>query len=234
MTTARELITDSIIDLGKFDPEETPAAHYLSHGLRVFNRITKSWAAENLMIPYTTSESFALSSGTASYTMGSGGTASSTRAKRILNAYYRDSNSLDNPVGILNQRQYNAITDKSLAGVPDRLFYDPAYPTGTIYVWRVPGAGYTMFIESTKELHSTIALVTEISLAGEYEAAIVAALRNALAGAYGVPVTNFMVQEADELKQKIKNLNLANRMEEMDMPAGVITSSGTWDINQGP
>jgi len=235
MTTTRELITDAVIGLGKFDPEETPAAHYMQHGLRALNRMVKSWATENLMIPYTTSESFALAGGTASYTMGTGGTASSARAKRILNAYYRDSNSLDHPVGILNQRQYNAITQKSLAGIPDRLFYDPTYPIGTIYVWKVPdGAGYTMYIESTKELHDTLALADEISLDGEYEAAIVANLRNMLAGAYGVQITNYMVSEADDLKRTIKNLNLANRLEEMDMPAGVITSTRSWSINEGP
>ena len=235
MTTPNTLIIDAIIGLGKFDPEETPQDVYMQHGLRTLNRIVMMWATQNLMIPYTTSENFALVAGTASYTMGTGGTASATRAKRLLSAYYRDSNSLDTPVSILNQRQYNNISDKALAGVPDRLFYDPTFPVGTIYLWRVPdGGGYRLYIESTKELHDTLVLATEMSLAGEYEFAIVANLRNALAGSYGVTVTNFMVTEADDAVRTIKAMNLANRMEEMDMPAWAGATGSTWNINEGP
>jgi len=233
MTTVNTLITDALIDCNEIDPSDTITATELAHGLRVINRMLGIWSVENLIIPYTTSENFSLTSGTASYTMGSAGTASSTRAKRIASAYIRDSNSYDYPVTVIDQRRYNKFSNKSLGGRPEFLFYDPTYPVGTIYFYKVPSSSYTAYIESIKDLHSALADGGTLSLPGEYEAAIVSNLRNRLAKSYGRPVSQEWMLEADNDLRVIKNLNLANRLETMDMPAGVGGNSGIYNINDG-
>ena len=220
MTTARTLIADSLISLGEFDPTEAIDADALTFGLRTFNRMIGVWAAQNLLIPYTTSENFA-GSGSASYTMGTAGTASTTRAKRILDAYANDG-TYDYPIEIIDQHKYNRIFDKSNTSTrPFVLFYDPVYPVGVIYLYYVPSAAYTIYIESTKDLHSTLALATTVSLPLEYEEAIVLNLRNKLAPSYERAVTQGMRYEANEALRIIKNLNAANRQEEMELPIGL-------------
>lgn len=220
MTTAQVLITDSLISLGEFDPTETIDPDSLTFGLRTFNRMIGQWAVQNLLIPYTTSESFS-GSGSASYTMGSAGTASSTRAKRILDAYANDG-TYDYPIEIIDQHKYNRIFDKSNTSTrPFVLFYDPVYPIGVIYLYYVPSSAYTIYIESTKDLHDTLKLSTTISLPLEYEEAIVLNLRNKLAPSYQKLVTGGMRGEAYDALRIIKNLNAANRQEEMSMPPGL-------------
>jgi len=224
MTTARELVTDALIDLGEFDPTETIDAADLVRGIRVLNRMLSLWSVQNLLAPYTISESFA-GSGSASYTMGTAGTASATRAKTILNAYANDGSN-DTPIEIIDQRKYNNIPDKSTAGTPEFLFYDPIYPVGVIYLYRVPSASYTIHIESTKELTGTLAIATTLLLPPEYEEAIVTNLTIRLAPSYKVQITPFMYQAASDSLKPIRNLNAANRLEEMSMPAMPITNGG--------
>lgn len=232
MTTARQLIIDSIIDLGQHDPEETPQDAELQFGLRVLNRLIDDWAGSNLLIPYTTSENFALAAGTASYTMGAAGTASATRAERIADScYVKDSDGYSYPVKVIDQKRYNGIQNKILQGRPDRLFYDPVYPIGIITFYKVPDSTYTAYIESIKTLHADMILTTDLSLPARYENFIVMALRNRLAGSYGVQVTLLMLEDLDKAERRIKNLNLANRLEEMQMPAGAGGYSTQYNIN---
>ena len=231
MTTINTLIQDALIDLGKLSPSENIDVDDLAHGIRVANRLIGRWATQNLLIPYTTTESFA-GSGSASYTMGTAGTASSVRALRIISAYSNDG-TYDKGIKIINQDQYNRISDKSYAGRPTYLFYDPMYSVGILYLWRVPSSSYTIYIESIKYLHAAIADGGTVSLSKEYEDFIVLGLRNRLAGSFGIPITPFMLMEFKEAKRDIKILNSANRSLTMDMPTGFGGEKVGWSIIEG-
>ena len=232
MTQAQILIQDSIYDIGQGDPNQSIPSGALTHGLRTLNRMIGQWSTQGLLIPYSTTENFNTTS-SVSYTMGSGGTASTTRANRITNAYIRDSNSLDSPLPVKDQVAYNALSNKSLSGRPNILFYDPVFPVGVIYLDRVPDGTYTIYIESNKNLHSTLELATEISLPIEYELAIVSNLSLLLAPSYGVSLSPLQVRTADDSLRNIKNQNSGNRQYEMNMPAGVGGRGNPYNINEG-
>jgi hypothetical protein len=233
MTTAREIITDAIIDLGQHDPEETPQLYELNRGLRLLNAMIDEFVGDNLLIPYTTSENFACT-GATSYTMGSGGTASSTRAETLKDScYVKDSNNLSYPVRVIDQRTYNNIMNKTLIGRPGVLFYDPIYPIGILYPYKVPDSGYTMYIESVKSLNGDLSLDTALTLPARYTNFLIISLRNRLAGSYGVQVTQIMLLDIDKAERRIKKINSANRLEPMDMPAGCCGTSRVYDINSG-
>jgi hypothetical protein len=53
------------------------------------------------------------------------------------------------------------------------VFYDPAYPLGTLYFYYVPDQADQVYINSWKRLQSGLALVTQISLPPGYEDLIV-------------------------------------------------------------
>jgi len=231
MTTINELLSDALIDLGKLSPVDTIDPADQVHALRVANRLFGRWATNNLLIPYTTSESFS-GSGSASYTMGTAGTASSTRALRIIGAYSNDG-TYDRPIKIINQDQYNQIHDKSYDGRPTALFYDPVYAIGVIYLWKVPSTSYTIYIESIKYLHASLSLGDTVSLSKEYEDFIVLGLRNRLAGSFGVPVTQDMRVEYIIAERDIKILNSANRSLLMNMPAGFGGETSGYNIREG-
>ncbi len=220
MSKIDTLISDALIDLGKLSPSETIEVADLTHGVRVANRLFGRWATQNLLIPYTTSETFSMTAGTYTYTMGSGGTASSTRALRLVdNCYITDSAGLSYPTRLIDQGEYNRIYDKDLATIPEAIFYDPLYPTSYLYYYPSPASAYTAYIESIKNLHSSFSIGDSLSLSVEYEDFVVLSLRNRLAGSFGIPVTQDMRAEAYQAEQDIKLLNFANRSETMEMPA---------------
>jgi hypothetical protein len=232
MTTINELLADALIDLGRLSPSETIDPADQVHALRVANRLFGRWATQNLLIPYTTSESFS-TDGSSSYTMGTAGTASSTRALRLLDNCYVNDGSQDFPLKLINQGQYNAISDKDLGGRPTLIYYDPLYASGYIYLWRLPGTGFTVYIESIKNLHASLSLDDTVSLSKEYEDFVVLGLRNRLAGSFGVPVTPIMLKEFIDAERDIKNLNLANRDVTMNMPAGFGGEKYPYSIEEG-
>jgi len=215
MTTINELLTDTLIDLGRLSPAETIDPNDLAHGIRVANRLIGSFATKRLLIPYTTSESFD-GDGTASYTMGTAGTASDTRALRITSAYIDGSS--DNPIKIIGQEEYNGISDKTTTGESRYLFYDPIYPIGIIYLYPIPSASYTIYIESIKALHATLTTGDTVSLSKEYEDFLVLALRNRLAGSFGVQVTPVMIRELTLAENDIRVLNSSNQTHIMEIP----------------
>ena len=231
MTTINELITDSLIDLGRLSPSETIDANDLAHGLRVVNRLIGSYATKNLLIPYTTTESFD-GDATASYTMGTAGTASALRALRIIDAYVSDG-TYDHKIKIIDQITYNAIENKDVTGEPEVLFYDSLFPIGCIYLYPVPSTSYTIYIESIKYLHAAFTAGATVSLSKEYEDLLVIALRNRLAGSFGVPVTPDMIRELTLLENDIRVANSANRNNLMSIPSEFSGSGGAYNIEAG-
>ncbi len=228
MTTARELITDAYIDLDKHNPSQTLAAKLAAYGLRVFNRMIAAWANENLMIPYTVTENFNFVSGTTVYTMGLAGTASTTRARKLIQCWTRINDSMDFPIKVITQQEYNNIRDKTLGGRPGFVYYDPTYPIGNLYFYFRPNITDACFIETIKLLTNELDLADDVTLDTSYEEAIVLNLRLRLAG------RNFTLpagwrREARDAKNVIKRLNSANRQGVMKMPPG-IAGAGAYDF----
>jgi len=232
MTTINTLIQDALIDLGKLSPSENIEPADLAHGVRVANRLIGKFATRKLLIPYTTSENFS-GSGVAYYTMGTAGTASSTRAVRIIDAYINEAATAGYPIKIIGQREYNQIYNKALTGRPGYLFYDNLYPIGYIWLYPVPDASHTIYIESIKYLHDTLSVGSTVTLSKEYEEFLVLALRNRLAGSFGIPVTPDMRMEYLQAEQDIKLLNSSNQTEIMEMPAGLGGGSIPYSIGEG-
>ena len=111
-----------------------PSTDQDDSGLEALNNMISSWSAEGLLVPYNTIESFALTVGKSTYTIGSGGEFDTVRPLRIIDAFIRDSNSDDYPVDVSMTRvEYNAITQKDAEARPTRLYFDPQYPKGKIY-----------------------------------------------------------------------------------------------------
>lgn len=231
MTTAQTIVNDAYIEAKIANPIDGAESSDLTVGLRYLNRIIEHLSVENISIPYSTSENFSITDGTASYTMGSGGTASSTRAKRILSAYVRDSSGNDYPLGIISEKDYNMIGDKDLEGLPVKLFYDPVYATGVIYFYPVPDKTYTAYIESQKTLHSTLSLGTTLSLPSEYEELFVLLLAAKVARTNGAPTEQSLRIDADKALKRIQSFNLSHRVPKAVLPFSQQESDSSWLFN---
>lgn len=216
--TAQELIKASLRLIGAIATGETPTADEIQDGLEAMNIMLGSWSDDRLMIHVITEDTLALTSGTASYSIGSAGDIDTERPIKIQSAFTRQSN-LDVPLRIRGQAEYNAIAQKSDTGIPSILYYNPGWTTGTIYLAPTPGAGLTLYLYSLKafaakgggDLVTTI--TSTVSFPPGYIRAIKYNLAIELAPEYGKSVSPEVALGASESKGSIKRINAANQVE---------------------
>jgi len=141
MTTAANIITLSLKDIGVLDENETPSPALMSDSLATLNQMLALWALEKAYVYADQTITFN-ATGAQSYTIGSGGVINVPAPQSIDSAIYTVG-SYDYPINkILNTfEEYLDIPVKSTAGYPDYLYFNPAHPLGTIYVYPVPSTG---------------------------------------------------------------------------------------------
>jgi hypothetical protein len=205
MSTALDIITDSMTDLGAVDPAEAITADEGSYGLRKLNEMLASWSLESLAVYQILNEGFATVAGTASYSIGSGATWNTTRPLKVESAFLR-SNSIDYPLRVIEREEYDRITLKSTQFMPEALYYEPSVANGLVYLYGVPDAVYTVFLNSLKQLQSFAALTTTVVLPPGYLLAIKSNLSLQLV-AYNRKPSEELKQIARESKANIKRLN---------------------------
>jgi hypothetical protein len=206
MATALDIITDSLVDLGAIDPSDAVTADEASHGLRKLNEMVASWSLESLADYQILNENFPTVAATASYTIGSGATWNTTRPLRIESAFLRYSGT-DYPLRVLSREEYDRITLKSTQFMPEALYYEPSVANGLVYLYGVPDAVYSVYLNSLKQLQSFAALTTTVVLPPGYLRAIKTNLSLELAPAYNRKVPEAVLAIARESKAAVKRLN---------------------------
>lgn len=234
MTTARELITRSMRLVEIIGQDETPEASELNDALLTFNEMLSFWSAEYAPVFLETKESFSLTSNDGEYTIGSGADFNTVRPLRILHAFVRDGSN-DYPLEIIDQAEYAAIGDKTEQGsYPDFLYYDANYPTGKIFLWPLPGAGYTLHLYSEKPLTEPATLDDVLVLPPGHSMAYRFNLAVILAPEWGKEPPRTVENIARKTKLAIENANRENdfyRVRSDD--ALLVNNNGAYDVYRG-
>jgi len=169
MANAREIIERACRLLGVLDPNETADASMLSNGLTALNAMFGWLSGQRMTMHAVESVSHALTSGTASYTIGSGADIDTSLPQKIITAEVRDSSGRDYPVDVeTSVKFYRSMSDKTSTSYPKYLYFERSYPTGTIYLWPAPTSGLTLRLALWKAISSVTAQST-ISFPPEYE-----------------------------------------------------------------
>ena len=66
-------------------------------------------------------------------------TTTAGRPTKIVSAFRRDVNNIDNEVTMIGEREYRRQSNKGSSGPPVEAWYQPTLTTGTLYVWPVDG-----------------------------------------------------------------------------------------------
>ena len=194
---------------------EKPIGGTLSSGeqtsyLSVLNAMMDSWGLERLMVYQLLQESKALTAGVGSYTIGSGGTFNTTRPNKIVDpCFIRDADSFDSPLMIIDAEQYGSLPVKSTGNTyPEYLFYDSAFvgSLGTIYLYPLPDAGLTLYINSWKQLQSFATISDTVTLPPGYQRAIESNLAIELAPGF-TSVSPEVMKIARDSKAAVKRVN---------------------------
>lgn len=209
MSTVLDLIKGSMRLVGAIAPSENPSPDEAQDALSVLNDIIDAWNNEHLMIFTVHIESFNLTAGKASYTIGSGSDFNTARPQRIEEAYIRTPNGQDLPLDLINDAEYASITIKTTQSpIPKRLYDDGSYPLKNLIFWPVPTDGaYQVVLYSWQALTSFATIETTVSLPPGYKKALRYALALELAPEYGRSAPAEVVAIANETKAQLKRKN---------------------------
>jgi len=181
MTTALDLITDSLQLLGVYAPGETVTDADAQRGLNTLNQMMDQWSNLSLVTYEVLEQSATLVPGTQSYTIGTGGVFNMTRPIRLLDgpgrAYVLDTNGNSYDLNVVDRAYWNQIGNTSptvvTSNFPNTLFYDPQFPLGVMWFYPTPSISYTAYWDSMLQLARFTSLTSLLSLPPGYERAIV-------------------------------------------------------------
>lgn len=211
MPTVSQMVITSLISLGDKQIGDTLSAAEQTHYLSKMNSMLDSWSVERLFVYQQLQESLALTTNVGSYTIGVGGAFNTTRPTKITYAFIRDTSLLDTELTNLNsQENYDRIVLKT-TGItyPQYFWYDTAWVAGLgkIFLYPLPKASLTLFIESWKQLQQFTAINDALSLPPGYQRAIESNFAIEVAPGFTAPDPS-LIQIAKESKAAIKSLNL--------------------------
>lgn len=208
MATAQKYINRALRLINVLGNGETPDYEDSNNALTTLNDMLALWSIDKLLVYQMQESTHTLVSGTASYTIGSGATIDQSRPARIESAFIRDSNSNDYGIEIINKEDYDLISDKTTqADFPNKLFYDPGFPNGTIYIYPAPSTAYTLHFVDWKPFSSFATLSTAATFPSGYNQLLVYNLAVLLAAEFNVNVRQDVTDIALYTKSKIEDLN---------------------------
>lgn len=151
---------------------KNPTTTEINDAKEMFNDMLGIMGVE-LLFPYPSRESFTLTIGQDTYTIGSGGTINTTRPINILSLYIRDSDNIDSPIKIISREAYNLITEKSQSGKPTKAYYIPEYPLSKLIFNYDLDKAYTAFFEFERNFTEVGVTSATVTLPNEYRAMLI-------------------------------------------------------------
>lgn len=228
--TAKQLVRKSLRKLGVIGQGQTLEAEQENDAFSDLNEMLALWSVDGFVIPSIVQESFSLTAGTSSYSIGSGATWDTDRPKAIVGGFVRIGNT-DYRLTPLSRQAYNSIGLKGTSSYPSQFYYRDTYPNGTVYFDYTPSTSDTVYLELQKPLGSISSLTTTVSLPAEYYEAIWANLCIRLAPEYETDVPRAVGVLAERALKIIKARNFSEQIPNATFDPMITTSNKRFDID---
>lgn len=228
MTTAVDLITLALKDIGALGVGQSISAEDTADALATLNMMLDAWQIERLMV-YHLVDTAHQANGSVSYTVGLGGDFNVARPIKINAAYARLASSgagsaVDYRISMIDAREdYARISLKTLNSFPEYAFYDSAFPLGNLFLYPVPNSSYELHIVTMDVLPQFPTAATTINLPPGYKAAIRYNLAVWIAGSYQIDAPPSIQKLAASTKRSVKRANV--QIPQITMPRGLMTKS---------
>lgn len=239
--TGTTLITDALTEIGVLAEGEAASAAMVDLGLARLNQLIDRWKTQNLAIPLIQRVTKALTNGTASYTIGTGGNIDVERPELIQAAGIVDttqSPQVEYPLGdVLTVDEYAKIPLKTLStSWVERIYYEPTFPLGRIYVFPIPNVSTLTLALYLGVPIAVFDKSTTVTVKPAVEAALLYNLALALCRPFGKPVTPDLMNDAAQSLGDMKRSNI--RLVDLASDAADIwpgtNGRGSSDIYSGP
>ena len=240
MATVRDLVTAALREIGVLGAAEVATYDDANDGLTTLNRLVDQWAAERLQVYTETRTTATLTANQASFTVGTGGNINIARPVFIRHVNFIDTSTDPDTEyqlpPLLTEDAWAAIRLKAqTATLPQVAYYNPTYPTGTLWPWPIPTSATLQWVlYHSSAIAQFAGLTTAVSLPPGYERMIVKGLALELLPSYGRQPDAMLIEQARDAKGVVKRSN--KRTLDMSVEAGALVQGGrrgAFDIYQG-
>jgi len=208
-TTRDDIIKRALRLIGALAQGETPTATQVTEAAVALNGLVKAWAADGMPLWAITEKTLPFVSGQRVYTL------SAPKPLKVLQVWNHNiTSNVDIPMRIVTQAEYNILGNKTSAGNPIQVYYDPRRDTGEMHVFPVP----TTVEQSANILYYICQIPFEDfntstdapDFPQEWYDAVTYGLATRLAPEYGVsiPDRKTLWQEMSIIKQEALNFGL--------------------------
>lgn len=236
--TALDLITGALRKIGQYAPGEPLDSQDANDALDCLNGMLDLWSNQHLSVYNQIETVKTLTSGQASYTIGTGGDFNIERPYRITTVYSRltsGNSTVDFPCQVATLDKYASIGIKTQPGPwPKIIYYNSGWPTGTLYLWPVPTGSVELHLW-TDEVFTALNLTDTVSLPRGYFMGLQYNLAEILCSEYGMSVPPDIRRFAKEFRDIIKAAN-ATPQAECSVDAAIVATNGNdagWILTGG-
>lgn len=227
MTTARDIINLALKDAGVVGVGQSALAEDVNDAFTKLNWMLSQWQRKRWLVFQNVDLPF-VSTGAQTYTVGPGGNFNvPIRPDKLEAAYFRQliqsqPNQVDYPLTIIpSMENYSKIALKKLSTFPQGIYYDPGYPTGTIYPWPVPQSTiYEIHLIVKQQLTQFANLSDTVNLPEEYRSALELNLVTRLWPQYGLQPDEMVLGLARDALNVIRGAN--SQIATLSMPNDLV------------
>jgi hypothetical protein len=223
----------ALLDSGAIGQGQIPSSEDTNNAFTRLNMMVAQWNRKRWLIFNLVDTAFT-STGAESYTVGAGGNFNIARPDRLEDGCFlrqlNNTQQVDYPLRLLpSHEDYSRIRLKSMGTFPQIVFYDSAYPLGSVFFWPVPQVStYQLHILTKTPLNAFTSLAQTIQLPDEYQAAILYNLQVRLRAAYRLPPDPVIIALAKDALNLIKNSN--TQIPLLRMPSTVIGRGAGYNV----
>lgn len=217
MTTALDVITDALQNIGVYAPGEQISAADSATCLGVLNDMIDQWQEEYIPVYALTTATASIVGAQTAYNVGAGAAFNIARPIAIQFGPQAASSlisAVTTPINVVSQVEFENIEKSNVvAGVPQYAFYDPQYPVGVLNINPAPAASTGTITISCWVPASTL---STLSTANVFASGAVRALKTNLAvrlQAYFLdsPISQALALESVETKGALEYTNMVSR-----------------------
>jgi hypothetical protein len=231
-TTALDIIHAALRIVGVGQTGEVYATSDVNIASDILSLLLQEWSDGGLVVPSIVQEAITTVAAQNSYTVGKNGSPDldTVRPEQIIGAWVRDSSNYDYPVEVIGEKAYRKFISKTTQARPEKLWYNPTAPNGTVYVWPTPSAAESLYISSVKPFaipaSDAEVLLNTTSIPSNYHNALRWNLAVEICPEFRREPTMLMITRATDTYSKIESLNFARRMEAVELEISPESSSG--------